>query len=258
MKEIIHKISSAYFRARGRYPVRMGGLDFRVDPYHLRFWRNARRGRWEPHTFEILKRLLTADSIYCDVGAWVGPTVLYAAKLCEQVVCLEPDPFAYHYLCRNIEMNEFDNVRTFNLALSGRSGVRSMSSFGGDPGDSMASLLDPESVGSGFDASTCTWEEFLHRAELDTVDMLKIDIEGGEFELLSAMGDFLSTHKPIVYLSTHAPFLEEAARERKMQEMADVMGGYTTCLDESLNPMPIRDLAAQDAQDHCRSYVFLE
>jgi FkbM family methyltransferase len=258
MKGIIHRISYAYFRARGHYPVNIGGLDFKVDPHHMRFWRNAARGRWEPHTYEILKRLLTTDSIYCDVGAWVGPTVLYAAKLCEQVVCLEPDPFAYRYLCRNIEMNQLDNVRPFNVALSRRSGVRSMSSFGGDPGDSMASLLDPDSAGSGFDASALTLEEFLQTAGLDTIDVLKIDIEGGEFELLPAIGDFLSTHTPTVVLSTHAPFLEEGRRKSRMQEIADLMGLYTTCLDEDLNPIPGRDLVAREAQDHCRSYVFLE
>ncbi|TVP47416.1 MAG: FkbM family methyltransferase [Gemmatimonadales bacterium] len=262
MNSITRHFPKACFRALGYYPASIGGFDFRVDPYHIRFWSGAARGKWEPRTFEILKEFLAEDSIYCDVGAWVGPTVIYAARLCREVICFEPDPAAYRYLSWNIELNELDNVKPFNCALADRRGIRRMSSFGGSRGDSMTSLLDPDSagtsVGTSVDVLTLTWNDVQEIPHIDRIDMMKIDIEGGEFELLPALRDFLAERKPVVYLSTHAPYLEEDEREEKMALIAEVMGVYGKCLDDELNPVPVDQLTGRDARENFRAFVFMD
>ena len=258
MNRIVKSIGKAYYRSLGYYPTSVQGLKFKLDPYHIGFWREVGRGRWEPHTYTIMKRFLNADSVYCDVGAWIGPTVIYAARICKQVVCFEPDPTAYRYLRWNIELNELLNVTSFSIALADRTAIQRMASRGGKLGDSLTSLVNDNREDNGIDVLTLTWDAFIDLSKIDRIDFLKIDIEGGEFALLPTLRDYLSRHKPIVHLSTHAPFLDLGLREEKMQQIIEVMGIYGKCLDKNLMPVDIDELNGEDAKNHCRSYLFMD
>lgn len=259
MNSILKSLGKAWFRAVGYYPVCIGKEKFKVDPDHIGFWRGAAQGRWEPHTFAILSKFLGGGSVYCDVGAWIGPTVLYAARLCRRVVCFEPDPIAYRYLRWNIELNDLRNVDSFSFALSDRTALQRMSSRGGRLGESTTSALFDDSPNSRqIEVPALTWAAIRDLTRIERIDFLKIDIEGGEFALLPTLGGYLAKHKPVVYLSTHAPFLEAGLRERAMRQVADALAVYTTCLHNDMTPADPRDLTRGAALEHCRSYLFLD
>ena len=59
-----------------RRAFRVQAADGRRD-----FWRRVGSGLWEPQTFEVFERFLRPDRSYVDIGAWIGPTVLYGAML---------------------------------------------------------------------------------------------------------------------------------------------------------------------------------
>ncbi len=258
MKNLFTPVRKAYYRAVGHYPVTIDGMRFKLDPYHSKFWKQLEQGHWEPHTFKVLTNFLHADSVYFDIGAWIGPTVIYAARKCKKVVCFEPDPVAYRYLRWNIELNDLRNVTSFSLALSDQPAIQQISSFRGELGDSMSSLISDSSGKQAVDVITLTWDGFLDFYGPQPIDFLKIDIEGGEFALLPAMRDYLAANKPIVYLSTHAPFLDPESRKDKMQQIIDVMSIYSKCFDQDLQPVDVTDLATEDAAKHFRSYVFTD
>ena len=73
-------LPGALFRALGHYPTHLRGAALRVDPNHWRFWRKAARGLWEPQTLEVLARRLEPHMVVCDIGAWIGPTTILAAR----------------------------------------------------------------------------------------------------------------------------------------------------------------------------------
>jgi len=251
MNRMVKTIGEACYRALGYYPANIHGAKFRVDPYHIGFWRTAAQGRWEPHTYRILSTFLNAESVYCDLGAWIGPTALYAATLCKQVICFEPDPVAYRYLRWNIELNKLDNITSFSAALSDRNGIHRMSNFGGSLGNTMTSLLDSGEEGPKVDVLTLTWDDFVKFSKIGKVDFIKIDIEGGEFALLPTMKDYLAMHKPIVYLSIHTGYIDNAMQSEKMGQVMDVMGIYRRRLDPGLRPVEPSDWGLD-------SYVFLD
>lgn len=258
MNKIVKTIHKIYFRALGYYPTSINGWKFKLDPYHTEFWKKVAQGRWEPHTYKILSRFINSDTVYCDLGAWIGPTVIYAAKRCRQVVCFEPDPVAYRHLCWNIEMNELQNVMFFNIALADRTAIQRMSSFRRHLGDSMTSLLAHGQGKNSVDVLTLTWEKFIDISKIDKINFLKIDIEGGEFALLPTLKEYLSRHRPIVYLSTHPHLLEPRLRQEKMHQIIDVMGIYRTCLSSDLRPIDIDELKSEDAMNHGHSYLFMD
>lgn len=256
MLRLAKMVAKAYYRAAGYYPTMIGGLRFKCDPYHISFWRLASRGLWEPHTYRILSRFLNSKTLYLDIGSWIGPTVIYAAKKSGQVVCFEPDIIAYRYLIWNIELNELHNVKPYNIALADRNAIMRMASLGSSLGDSMTSLLNADQKKGAIDVLALTWDKWLNISETKRVDFIKIDIEGGEFALLPTMKDYLLEYRPIVYLSTHAPFIDIGIRKEQMQHIVEVMKIYNTCLNENMDPMPIDRLYGEDAMSNLCSFVF--
>ncbi len=252
---MLTRIRKAMYRARGHFDGRLGGVPFRLDPYHSKFWRRTTRGAWEPETFAVLDTHLAPDADYLDIGAWIGPTVLYAAKKAHHVWAFEPDATAFRHLAWNVALNGLDNVSALPVALSGRTGIARMASFGGEPGDSMTSLLNADARG-GTDVVTLDWDAFARDADLSAVTLVKIDVEGAEFDLLPALLPWLRAQRPALYLSTHAPYLDAADRAAKMAALAEGLSFYAHCRDAEGTPLRAADFTAPAALDRFRSFVF--
>jgi len=251
-----HRLAKYCYRALGRYPATIHGEHFHLDVDHLKFWKKAARGTWEPHTFRILSHFLRPASVYADLGAWIGPTVLYAARKCKQVYCFEPDPIAFEYLLGNLRRNGVRNVVPFHLAVGDRGGLLRLGGFGKGLGDSSSSLLDTATSPVSVEVPCMTWEAVRRTFALEKVDVLKIDVEGAEFALLPTMRAFLEEQRPVLYLSTHAPYLEPDRRRAAMRDLLDALAGYRYCLDETLEVVPREELAGEESATTFRSFVF--
>ncbi|MCL6285165.1 FkbM family methyltransferase [Ruegeria sp. 2012CJ41-6] len=224
---MLTKARKMFYRARGHYNGTLNGEPFRLDPYHSKFWRKASTGNWERDTFAVLDQHLSPDRDYVDIGAWIGPTVLYAARRARHVWCFEPDPVAYRHLIWNLELNNIRNVSAFGVALWKDTGVVRMASLGGEAGDSMTSVLgDPE---RGTEVISATWDQIVQAVDLSGVSLVKMDVEGAEFSLLPTLLPWLKTQRPTLYLSTHAPFLDEGTRQDAMRGLSDGLAFYQHC-----------------------------
>ncbi len=216
---------------QGYQEVKCGNVTFRCDPYHSPFWNGFQSQVWEPETLSILRRFLKPRSVYYDIGAWIGPTVLYASQLSETVLAFEPDPVAYRFLLENVTNNELTNVRTFNLAVAAADGVATIRSFRATLGDSMSSLLPGATGSSGWPVTTVSIDTLLNSLSCSAPDFMKIDIEGAEFELLPTLRHHLERWRPILYLSIHAPYIPGEERERKLQVLAESLDLYPYAID---------------------------
>ncbi len=229
-----------FFRARGYYAGNLNGQAFRLDPYHSKFWRKASAGDWEPETFAVLDQFLSPEDDYLDIGAWIGPTVLYGARKARHVFCFEPDPTAFRHLAWNLDLNDIHNVSAFGVALSDQFGVARMASTRGEPGDSTSSLL--HDAAHGTDALTIAWEQFQAVQDLSRVSLVKMDIEGAEFFVLPTLLDWLKQKRPALFLSLHAPLLQEADRRSRMEGLLDSLRFYSHLCDENGQPLTVRAL----------------
>lgn len=252
---MLTRMRKAIYRARGYYDGSLGGMRFRLDPYHSKFWRRTSQGRWEPETFAVLDAHLEAARDYLDIGAWIGPTVLYAARKARHVWAFEPDATAFRHLAWNIELNGLTNVSALPVALSDRTGVAQMASFGGEAGDSMTSLLNAGAAG-GTDVVTLDWASFSGDADLSAVSLVKMDVEGAEFDLLPALLPWLRAQRPALYLSTHAPYLDPGARAARMAELARALSFYGSCNDGAGTPVAAEAFTAPDALERFRTFLF--
>jgi len=258
VRDLLRRIRNRYYRTIGYYSTELYGYNFKLNYENISFWKQASNGHWEPETFEVLSNFLNKNSTYIDIGAWIGPTVIYASKKCDNVICFEPDPVAYRRLTSNIIINKLDNVSSYNVAISDTSSIQKMSSLGGSLGDSMTSLLpNNNSPSSTFNALVLHWNLIENIYNFKKVDMLKIDIEGGEFSLIPKLEDFLKKFQPVVWLSFHVPFLEENKRLEKLQKIIDVMMRcYTICLNSKLEKFDINELKSDENMKRFPALLF--
>lgn len=254
---MIRKLGKIYYRLKGYYPVKINDQRFKCDPFHPGFWRIVNKGGFEPEYFNILDKHLNSESIYCDIGSWIGPTAIYASRKCKQVFCIEPDLIAYKYLQQNIELNELQNVKPFNLAIATFDGKVEMASHGGNLGDSMTSMVNLDPGKESFEAKCKTWDSWFLAYNIPGVNFLKMDIEGGEFELVPKMKKYLQDQKPIFHLSTHSLYLPENDRKIKMEKLIETLQFYTHCFDENHNPIIFNEKLITQSLDQFRSFLFL-
>ncbi|KIC42274.1 FkbM family methyltransferase [Ruegeria sp. ANG-R] len=245
-----------FYRARGYYAGNLNGEPFRLDPYHSKFWRKASVGDWEPETFAMLDKFLSPESDYLDIGAWIGPTVLYGARKARHVWCFEPDPTAYRHLAWNLDLNEVQNVSAFGVALSDKFGVARMASVRGEPGDSTSSLLHDGAHGS--DALTIAWDQFEAANDLSRVSLVKMDIEGAEFFVAPTLAAWLKKQRPSLYLSLHAPLLPVHERHERVQALLEELSFYTKLSDEKMHPLTVSDLLTEDSLNQYRTILLQE
>ncbi|MTI03677.1 FkbM family methyltransferase [Roseibium sp. RKSG952] len=232
---MLTQVRKMFYRARGYYAGNLNGEPFRLDPYHSKFWRKASSGAWEPETFAILDEYLSPDGDYLDIGAWIGPTVLYGARKSRHVWCFEPDPTAFRHLAWNLDLNNIDNVSAFGVALSDKFGVARMASVRGEPGDSTSSLLHDGAHGS--DALTIAWDQFETANDLSKVSLVKMDIEGAEFLVLPTLLEWLKKQRPALLFSLHAPLLEVEERHEKTAALLNVLSFYSDAYDGNNAPL---------------------
>lgn len=121
-----------------------------------------------------------AGSVVVDIGANIGAYAVFAARTAAHVYAFEPVPPTFRQLLRNTRC--CSNVTTLPLAVAGTPGERTIAFFADHPGQ--ASMVR----GSGDREETVqaiTLEQLFALCNLTTIDLMKMDIEGAEYDVLS-------------------------------------------------------------------------
>lgn len=195
------------------------------------FWIDTYFDAWEAETLLRMKSVIKEGTTFCDIGAWVGPTAIYASKLGADVTCFEPDPAAHERLLFNLRMNVPGRVKPFNLALGGSDGVRRLAPFAAVLGQSGSSFYAPADKAESAQVLALSWSSACSLLALPPFDTVKIDIEGGEAELLPEMMPLLRQHRPYLLLATHWGFVPMERRPALEEAIAELSEIYRTNVD---------------------------
>jgi FkbM family methyltransferase len=130
-------------------------------------------------------RVRSTDQVILDLGANVGVFTLYAARNAPQakVFCFEPFPSTFRRLVATVRDHHLNaRVTCLNYAATGASGVRLMPD--GQLPSQRRALASAASATSGAEVMGKTIESMLEQNHLPHVDLMKMDIEGSEYEVL--------------------------------------------------------------------------
>ena len=177
---------------------------------NLDYWNSLENGLLEPYTFKIFDDFLTADCYYLDIGSWIGSTALYAAQLAKCTYAFEPNPIAFKELEANVHANKdtewISRLIIYNKAIASSNGTLILGNKGGG-GDSKSSVLFSEEKVS-WEVEAITLEQLIEVEKLqDKKLFIKMDIEGGEYELIPKLKRTFSHYNVGLFLSTHSKYL---------------------------------------------------
>ncbi len=146
------------------------------------------------------------DVVY-DLGAHVGFYSLLASVLVGpegRVFSFEPVPANLDFLRRHLALNGVTNCSVTDAAVSDSNGtakfdVVSNSSMGHLAGDSRDALS----------VRTIALDSLVESGEIPPPNVIKCDIEGGEYDALRGASGILAKYSPTIFLATHGPEVHE-------------------------------------------------
>ena len=147
----------------------------------------------ENNPYLKFKKNELANSTIIDIGSNIGAFTIYASKQYpfSKIFSFEPDHINYEKLLKNISLNKITNVVASNHAVGKNNGIVKLYSdeFGkfGTVGSSLTKI-GPKSTNVKCDSL----EEILNANNIKICDLLKVDCEGGEYDII------LSSNKKIL------------------------------------------------------------
>lgn len=208
---------------------------FAIDPISLLGISLSNCGVFEPAMCRTLERHLQPGSTFIDLGANEGYFSIIAGRICGptgRVLAIEPQLRLLQVIEQNLNLNGLTNVSILNRAI------------GNCECDSEI-YLTPSTLtgGSGFHnhsryrlrkqkVTVTTLAKVLEDQAIHHVDLMKIDIEGHEFEALLGSPTVLESNRvKCIALELHDSIL--AARGKNKQEIVDLLKQTGYRLDDS-------------------------
>ena len=190
--------------------VNYGGVKLLIpsmDSYISRFVRAT--GTFDPKERDYLLGLVSAGDKIIEVGANIGPYSVYLARALGEeghLLCFEPFKLLYQILTANVALNGISNTRTFQIGLAARPkkallvegpNLKRTDNYGA------SSLLDESSRPWTFAHPEIQAIELGilddYIKDTPSVSLVKIDVEGMEFEVLQGAQSLIRRDSPIIY-----------------------------------------------------------
>ena len=135
---------------------------------------------YENETVKIQK-----GDIVFDVGANIGIFSLYSAyNLAKEIHCFEPGKEQFNAIKNNLS-NKFNNLYANNLAVTKNKGIIKFYLSDFSTTNSTFSKLSDDYI----EVETVDLETYVNDNNITKIDYLKIDCEGGEYEIIEFMNE---------------------------------------------------------------------
>jgi FkbM family methyltransferase len=214
---------------------------------------DARRGFFDYWGHDLgdlrfLWKTLRPGMVFLDVGAHHGIYSIVAAKKLGHrgtVVAFEPSSTEYRRLCLHVRQNFLTSIRTESLALGSATSTRPF--FRITSGDTTRGGLKPPHSSDQVAVTTvdtARLDDYVLRLPLERVDLVKLDVEGGEREVLEGASLVLTKFRPtficeVLDATTQAWGYQ--AREIMLMLRRFDFDWFDICSDGSLIAHEIRD-----------------
>lgn len=174
-------------------------------PFYLdwlnNFWDNVQDRSWKPDIYKIFNRFLNKEYSYVDIGPWIGPTIIPAARLAKHCYGLEPDSTAFEELTNNINLNQIKNISVENKAINIYKGSTKIGNMYDTDGNSASSLLFADRAPKDIECLTLT--NFFTDHIIRDCNFIKLDTYGFEVEIIDYQTNFFKSFDHILYVNLY-------------------------------------------------------
>lgn len=200
------------------------GFNIKVDPLFDKNIENViyERGVYELGTVSLIRQLLKEGDVFIDVGANIGFLSMVAAVTVGkkgEVLAFEPVPSTYDLLVANRELNGFSQLQTFCIGVGSKSETVTIQTEEQNRGG--ASIVNKHG-GSGIKIQVKKLDELITSSP---VSLVKIDVEGYEFEVLKGAEELLKRDRPALIVE-YSSNRENSVDSLKMFKWIQELGIY--------------------------------
>jgi len=203
---------------------------FHVDPASNFGLRLIEGGEYEPATTRQLHQVLKPGNIFIDLGANEGYYSVIAGRIVGpegRVISIEPQSRLQEVLRKNESLNQLNNLTFSSCAISDKEETSEIYLLPdlNTSGSSMAQITryrnETESI------QTKRLETLLQELEVKHIDLIKIDIEGWEWEAIMGSPElFRSGRIKNIFLELHTHILDQRGFDYRELESLLQSAGY--------------------------------
>ncbi len=201
-------------------------------------------GLYERTTTRRLAQLVRPGAIVVDVGANVGAHTLPLARAVGsegRVVAVEPTAAAFERLCRNRDLNPelADRIVPVQAALGAPGGTLRPAYYSAWPLEPVA-LGHPVHLGaerSTANARFSTLDDLLESLGVGGVSVIKIDVDGGELDVLEGARRVIGRDRPTVVFELCPYLLTEPGQSARELVTYFTAQGYALFDERTLRPV---------------------
>jgi FkbM family methyltransferase len=180
-----------------------------TDP-NIFFWKNI-YSNWENCRFEVFDKYLSHDKIFIDIGAWIGTTSMYGSRKSKHVYSIEADNKSFDDMNKNLKTNCANNYTLINKAIFNIDNIKikfGKNLFLKDSkiNDSNSQIYNDDLISDEFNlVETITIKNIIENYNINPseIALIKVDIEGGEENILNDLFDIHTTYNIPLYISFH-------------------------------------------------------
>lgn len=173
-------------------------------------------GEWCELEVALYRRMLKPDSVVIEVGANLGLHSVPLAKIAGsgRVICFEPQRAVFNVLCGNLALNNLNNVDAHRVAVGEHEEVITTESTDYD----MPWNYGAFSIAAGFSGearfpgvlkpeptTVVVLDAFSETADLQRLDLIKIDAEGFELAVLRGAERLIARTRPTLFVENNNP-----------------------------------------------------
>jgi FkbM family methyltransferase len=225
LPRILKKARAALDLWRGR-EINLGGNTYRIKGYFINRLAlrdgNATREPWLDAIYVAVLRC--RSGAFIDVGANIGQTMFKVLSLdpSRQYVGFEPQVSCCFLIQHFLEDNRLTNCAVLPVGLSNKNGAVRLYLRGGEY-DSAASIVEnfrPQSFYT-FQRFVCLrkGDELLSELRITSISAIKIDVEGGELEVIDGLVGTIRARKPFIIFEVLNHFLVETGNKLDEQHI---------------------------------------
>jgi len=165
----------------------------------------------EPLTTHLMINELKQDMICVDLGSNIGYYAVIESNLIGEtgkIFAIEPSPVNFPVLKSNLENQKMNNFLAFNIAI-------------GDKNEEMEFIISSKSNWSKIRMNNekinpedkvikipvKTLDSFVNENNITKIDILRMDVEGFEYNILLGANKILEKFKPKIFVEIHKMYL---------------------------------------------------
>jgi FkbM family methyltransferase len=175
-------------------------------------------GVWESDTFEVFKKVKNKNKIAIDIGGWIGSTSIWLAKNFDHVIVVEADKNALVAMKNNFIRNKCYNITIVEKAIHNIDKTNVI--FGINEhlnqglGDSVSQVKNEKKYSEDYEVGTITLNSLIDGYDKEKILFVKVDIEGGEENILNDLIELGVRYKWKIWISFHFHWWENKNIQR--------------------------------------------